>query len=132
VIHKFTEGPVDLRQSEETYINEDLSSLSVFMLFFSLNFAAVGRRDRYYHQYFDTLDEGRFLLLDMTMQEMHLFLPVIVQMGHDRRDRLKDCWSTLEQFCMAFYRNTMKQDRFFHIPRFLHFSDNRNEPTEAG
>jgi hypothetical protein len=29
---------------------------------------------------------------------------------------------------MAFYGNTVKRDIFFHIVRFLHFSDNRNEP----
>jgi hypothetical protein len=64
---------------------------------------------------------------------MYLFLSIIVQMCDDQRDRLKDYWSsTLEQFFLAFYRNTMKQDRFFHILRFLHFSDNRNEPDKTG
>jgi hypothetical protein len=64
--------------------------------------------------------------------EMYLFLSVIVQMCHDQRDRLKDYWSTLEQFFMVFYGNTMKWDRFFHILRFLLFSDNRNEPDKTG
>ena len=27
-----------------------------------------------------------------------------------------------------FYGNAMKRDRLFHILRFLHFTDNRNEP----
>jgi len=40
---------------------------------------------------------------------------------------LKDYRSTLEQYFTAFYRNTMKRDRFCHILGFLHFSHNKNE-----
>jgi hypothetical protein len=36
-------------------------------------------------------------LPDVTVQEMCLFLAVIVQMGHDPRDMLRDYWLTLEQ-----------------------------------
>jgi len=46
-------------------------------------------------------------------------------MGHNQRDILKDYWSR------AFYRNIMKQDRFYHILRFLHFSENKNEPNKT-
>jgi hypothetical protein len=48
-------------------------------------------------------------------------------MGHNQKDRLKDYWSKLEQFLMVFYRNTMTLNRFFHVLRFLHFSDNKIE-----
>jgi hypothetical protein len=48
-------------------------------------------------------------------------------MGHDIRDRIKDYWSTAEQFHTPFYSNTMKRDRFLHILRFLHFTDNNAE-----
>jgi hypothetical protein len=51
-------------------------------------------------------------------------------MGHDQRDRMKDCWST-QTVLMAFYGNTMNQERFLHILRFLHFSDNRNKPDKT-
>jgi predicted nucleotidyltransferase len=51
-------------------------------------------------------------------------------MGHDQRDRLKDYWSTLEQFFMAFYGNTMKRDIFLNFLRFLYFSD-KNEPDKT-
>jgi hypothetical protein len=67
----------------------------------------------------------------MTIPEMYLFISIVLQMGYDQEDRLKDYWSTLEQFFMAFYRNTMKQDRFLHILRFLHFSDNKNKPDKT-
>jgi hypothetical protein len=102
------------------------------MLFFlEIMQLLVEESNRYYHQYLDTLDEGRSPLHDVTIWEMYLFLSIIVQMGHDQRDRLNDYSSTLEQFFMAFYGNTMKRDRFFHILRFLHFSDNRNYPDKT-
>jgi hypothetical protein len=56
---------------------------------------------------------------------------MVLQMGHDQRDRLKDYWSTLDQFLMAFYGNTMKRDRFLRILIFLHFSDNKNEANKT-
>ena len=49
-------------------------------------------------------------------------------MGHCIRDRLTDYWSRAENYHTAFYGNAMKRDRFFHILRFLHFTDNENEP----
>jgi hypothetical protein len=52
----------------------------------------------------DALDVGWYPLPDVTVQEMCLFLAIIVQMGQDQRDTLKDYWSTLEQYFMAFYR----------------------------
>jgi len=63
----------------------------------------------------------------VSIQERYSFLAIIVQMGHDQKDMLKACWSTAEQFHIPFHRK-MKQDRFFHILRFLHFSDNKSRP----
>ena len=54
-----------------------------------------------------------------------------MQMVHDQKDMLKDCWSTLEQYLMPSYRNTMKQDGLFHMRRFVHFRDNKNEPDKT-
>jgi hypothetical protein len=56
-----------------------------------------------------------------------LFLLIIVQLGHNQRDTLKVFWSTLEQYFTAFYGNTMKLDRFYHVRRCLHLSDNNSE-----
>ena len=70
-------------------------------------------------------------LPDVTVQETCLFLAIIVQMGHNQRDMLQDYWLTLEQYFMALYRNTMKWYRFCHILRFIHCSDNKNEPDKT-
>jgi len=59
---------------------------------------------------------------------MLVFLAVTIQMGHCIRDKLTDNWSRPYNFHTPFYGNAMKRDRFFHILRFLHFTDNRNEP----
>jgi predicted nucleotidyltransferase len=48
-------------------------------------------------------------------------------MDYDIRDRLRDYWVTAEQFLKSFCSNTMKRDRFLHILRFLHFTDNNAE-----
>jgi len=47
-------------------------------------------------------------------------------MGHDVRDTLKYYWFTVEQF----YSNRMKCDLFYCILKFLHFSDNMNQPDK--
>jgi len=78
--------------------------LSVFVLFFFGIIQLLEETNRYYHYYWDKLDKAWSPLPDMTVQDMCLFLAIIVQMGHD----LKDYWSTLGQYLMAFYRNTMK------------------------
>jgi hypothetical protein len=77
-----------------------------------------------------TLGEGQSLLPDVTIQGMYFLLATILQMGHDLTDALKAYWSTAEQFSMPFYRK-MKQDRFFHTLRCLHFNDNRDEPDKT-
>jgi hypothetical protein len=77
----------------------------------------------YYHQYWHILDTR---CCPLPAHEMHLYLAIIF-----RWDMTKETIQTLlvhtRTICMAFYGNTMKQDRFFHILEFLHFSDNKNE-----
>jgi hypothetical protein len=66
------------------------------------------------------------------MEEMYRFFVIIIQMGHDKRDCLKDYWNK-EQYLTPFFSNAMVRDRFFHILRFLHFEDNnphnRDDPN---
>jgi hypothetical protein len=55
-----------------------------------------------------------------------LVFAIIVQIRHYQRDTIKDYWSTLDQYFMAFYSNT-ETDRWYHVLRFVRFSDNKNE-----
>jgi hypothetical protein len=69
VIHKFTGSA---QWVKGPHINKDSSPLSVFMLFFlEIMRLLLEETNRYYHQYLDTLEEGRFPLPDVTIQEMY-------------------------------------------------------------
>jgi hypothetical protein len=48
----------------------------------------VEETNRYYHQYLDRLEIGPSPWPDVTDSEMFLFIGIIIQMGHDIRDRL--------------------------------------------
>ena len=52
-------------------------------------------------------------------------------MGHDVRDKLTDYRATVDQLYTPFYGTMMKRDRYLHILRCLHFTENRNEPDRT-
>jgi hypothetical protein len=87
----------------------------------------VVETNRYYHDHLDRLDEGPSPLPDVTEAEM-LVSCYNNTKGHDLRDKLTDYWATSDQLYTSFYTNAMKRDRYLHIFRFQHFTDNKNEP----
>jgi hypothetical protein len=114
----FSGGARGANLNEAPHVNKDSTPLCVFMLYFTaIIHLLVVETNRYYHLYIDSLDDGRSPRPDVTDSEMFLFLGIIIQMGHDIRDRIKDYWSTAEQFHTPFYSNAMKRDRFLHILR---------------
>ena len=128
VVHTFTGGPCGRKDVEAPHITESSTPLSVFLLYFAeIISLLVVETNRYYHQYLDTLDQGPSPVPDITEAEMFVFLAVTLQMGHSLRVRLADYWSTAENYYTPFYSSTMKRDRYWHILRFLHFTDNRND-----
>ena len=52
-------------------------------------------------------------------------------MGHSVRDKLTDYCATVDQLYTHFYGTMMKRERYLHILRYLHFTDNRNEPDRT-
>jgi hypothetical protein len=58
---------------------------------------------------------------------MFLFMVVIVQMGQNIRDRLRDNWTRADQFFTPFYPTTVTPDCFLHIIHYLHSTDNDKE-----
>jgi len=128
-VHTFTGAPSGKRNSEAPHLNDSSSLLSVFLLYFAeIITLLVVETKRYYHDHLDILDEGPSPQPDVTEAKMLVFLAITIQMGQCIRDKLTDYWSGAYNFLTPFYGNAMKRDRFFHILRFLHFSDNRNEP----
>jgi hypothetical protein len=62
------------------------------------------------------------------VEEMFPFLALILKMGHDQRDTLKEYWSG-DPMCHAlFYSCVMRRNGFYHILRFLHFENNEDAP----
>ena len=67
-------------------------------------------------------------LLNLTLLKLKcLFLALTIQMGHGVRDKLTDYWATVDQLYTPFYGTVMKQDRYFYILSYLHFTDIRND-----
>jgi hypothetical protein len=127
-VHQFTGGDKGKKQQEAPQVNKDSSPMSVFMLYFASAIdLLVTETNTHYHQYLDRRDETPTPLPDVTNSEMLLLLANIVHMGHDIRDRLRDYWTKTEQFFTPFYPNTMAQDGFLHILRYLHFTDTNKE-----
>ena len=83
--------------------------------------------NRYYRDYIDRLDDGLSPEPDVNEAEMFVFLALIIQMGYGVGDKLT-YWSTLDQLYAPLCGTVTKRDRYLHIVRYLHFTDNRNEP----
>ncbi|PNF42548.1 hypothetical protein B7P43_G06920 [Cryptotermes secundus] len=132
VVNNYSGGAVGLNINEVPHVNKDSAPLCILMLYFAgIIHLLMEETSRYYHQYLDRLQDGPSPRPDVTDSEINpvSLLPhlVIIQMGHDIRDRLKDNWSTVEQFAKPFYSNTMKRNIFLHIIHFLHFADSNTE-----
>jgi hypothetical protein len=132
VVHTFTGGPCRRKGVETPHITESSTPLSVFLLYFAdIIKLLVVETNRYYYHYLDTLDQVPSPVPDITEAEMFVFLAVTIQMGHCLRERLSDYWSTMDNFYTPFYSSAMKRNRYWHILRFLHFTDNRNDTQKA-
>ena len=117
------------RNTEAPHINDSSSPLGVFLLYFAeIITLLVVETNRYYHAHIDRLDEGPSPQPDVTEAEMLVFLAIIINMGHCKRDELTKYWSRAYNYHTIFYGDCMKRDRFHHILRYLHFTDNENEP----
>ena len=105
------------------------------MLFFTEIFhLLVEQTNIYYQQHLDG-QAGQAgpscRLPDITLPDMMTFVALALQMGHELKDKLHDYWLRLRQLCNPFYGETMAQDRFLHIQRFLHFADNSQRPDKG-
>ena len=85
----------------------------------------------YYHDYTDRLDDGPYPEPDVTEAKMFVFLALTMEMGQGIRNELTDYWATVDQLFTSLYSTMMKQDQQLHIPSYLQFIDNRNEPDRT-
>jgi len=84
----------------------------------------VVETNRYYQQFLDSSNEKPPPQHEVTEAEMFAFLAMTLQMGHTFQHRLDDYWTKMEQLFTPFYGQMMARARYFHILRFLHFTDN--------
>jgi hypothetical protein len=59
-----------------------------------------------------------------------MLIALALQMGHELKDTLHDCWSRLRQLHNPFYSETMARDRILHVLRFLHLEKSQR-PDEG-
>jgi predicted patatin/cPLA2 family phospholipase len=64
----------------------------------------------------------------VTEAGMLVFHAKPIQVGQCTRDKQTDYLSRAENYYTSSYSDVMKRDRFFHFHRFLHFTNNKNEP----
>jgi hypothetical protein len=128
----FTGPPSGINRAAAPNISDQSSPFSIFILFFQQVLQIVLQEtNRYFHQFmaFQDIPGPSVQPPNITIEELYKFLAIIIQMGHDQRDTLKDYWARVEQYHTPFFHNTMVRDRFFHILRFLHFENNENPPN---
>jgi hypothetical protein len=76
--------------------------------------AIVTKTNRYYQQHSQE-EEKKPLQPDVTLFEIHRFIALIILMGHNDRDTMKDHWSTNELYHTLFFSEIMKCGWFLHI-----------------
>jgi hypothetical protein len=122
VVHTFT-GASNGKSSEAVHITKESTPISVLLLFFAeIITLLVVETNRYYLQNSDDRPSPQ---REVTEAEMFAFLALTLQMGHTIQHRLRNYWTKVEQLHFPFYGQTMARARYFHILRFLHFTDNR-------
>jgi hypothetical protein len=62
------------------------------------------------------------------VEEIFLFLALILKIGHNQCDTLKEYWSRDPMSHAPFYSRVIRHNRFFHILWFLHFENNEDAP----
>jgi hypothetical protein len=120
-VYAFSGHPPVKDSSKMSHINSGSCPLGVFLLFCVGDMQVlVVETNFYYQECCDKLEDGSSPLPDVTEAEVFLFVVHVLQMGHDVRDILTDCWSKVEQFYTLFCSNALKQYRILHL---LHFED---------
>jgi hypothetical protein len=112
----FSGPPNGVNRTAASDINAASSPLSIFILFFQQIFQILlEESNRYFRQFLATQNNPGPSVQppDITMEDLYKFLAIIIQMGHDQRDSMKDYWSREEEYHTPFFHNALVHDRFF-------------------
>jgi hypothetical protein len=61
---------------------------------------------------------------DVSITDMKKFLAIIILMGHVKKDKTRDYWSTNKLIEIPIFGKLMIRNKFEQICNFLHYSDN--------
>jgi len=86
--------------------------------------------NRYCHQFLENSDDGHFPEREVTEAEKFALLALTLQMGRTVQGKLEDYWTKMEQLRTPIYGQTMARARYYHILRFLHFTDNNKNGVD--
>lgn len=130
VVFDFTPPYKGANTSIAPEINAESSPFSIFITFFEEVIRIMWQETNRYYQQFCTHQGTSNHQPDVSYEEIYKFLALVIQMGHSQREEFKDYWCKDEQFYTPFYHKTMTRDRFLHILRFIHFTDNNFAPSK--
>ena len=114
-----------------TYQQTQLATVCVDVVFTEIFRVLVEQTNVYYQQHLDRQARRSRQLPDITLLDMMTFIALALQMEYKLKDTLHDYWSRLRQLHNPLYGETMTQDKFLHILRFLHFADNSQRPDKG-
>jgi len=124
-------GAPNGKSREAAHVTSESTPLSVLLLFFAeIITLLVVETNHFYHQFLENSDDRPSPQHEVTEAEMFAFLALTLQMGHTVQDRLEDYWTKMEQLHTAFCGQTMARARYYHILRFLHFTDNNRNGVD--
>lgn len=64
---------------------------------------------------------------ETSVNEMYTFFALTLLMAHQKKNNIKDYWSTSPLLLSPIFGKMMSQDRYLIILRLLHFCDNQNQ-----
>jgi len=111
-----------VKKSEASHINKDSSPMSVLLMFFTEIFHLLFEQTNvYYQQNLDRQAGPSHRLPDVILPDMMTFVALALQMGHELKDTLHDCWSRLKTATQSVLRRDHGTGQIFTHTAFSAF-----------
>ena len=130
-------APQDINFNEEVGMRVEMEENSSCLQYFELLFTndvyqlILDETIRFERQKRHLDRNLRGHLHDFTIPELKAWLGLTLNMGLVRKNSIKSYWSKNSVIQTPIFPNTMSRDRYLHILRFLHFTNNDNAPDPA-